>query len=215
MKFALVYISLCLFAFQSCFHFQSESGKVEADSLPFRGEMDGHGYVDLGLSVLWATSNVSADPNDTIGDFVSYGELTPKSRYLPTNYMYQDTILKEISGTQYDYATHVWGGRWRTPTFGEYEELFRKCEKHWNESLKALVAVGPSGDSLCLPAHGYKYDNEHKHPDDGGYFWSSTQNIYYSEYAWRLGFIPTWNGVDDVCLYYGYQVRPVIDKRKR
>lgn len=195
----------------SCLGSKKES-RAEAVAIPIRGELDGHAYVDLGLSVLWATENICTSPSDLIGDFVSFGELKPKERYLPENYTFKDTMLSEISGTKYDYASHIWGGRWRTPTFPEYEELFRRCEKRWNEQKRALIVKGPSGDSITFYAQGYKYDNERKHPDDGGYFWSSTQNIYYPEYAWRLGFIPTWNGVDDVGLYYGYQVRAVIDK---
>lgn len=212
MSRVIVYISFCLLALQSCFYSKEELDVVKSDSIPVRGVIGGHEYVDLGLSVLWATSNVSVDPNDTIGDFVSYGELKHKDLYLPNNYTHYDTLLTEISGSKYDYATHVWGGGWRTPTYVEYDELFKKCEHHWNENLKAFVAVGPSGDSICFYAYGYKYDNEHKQVNYGGYYWSSTLNVYYPEYAWRLGFIPIWQGMDDVGLYYGYQVRAVIDK---
>lgn len=49
------------------------------------GETNGYQYVDLGLSVKWATCNVGAtSPYDT-GNLYAWGEVSPKEEYLSTN----------------------------------------------------------------------------------------------------------------------------------
>ena len=50
-------------------------------SLRHMGYENGHQYVDLGLSVKWATMNVGAyAPKDT-GAYYAWGELEPKEVY--------------------------------------------------------------------------------------------------------------------------------------
>ena len=45
-------------------------------------------YVDLGLSVKWATCNVGADKPEDYGDYYAWGELTPKESYTWENYRF-------------------------------------------------------------------------------------------------------------------------------
>jgi hypothetical protein len=40
-----------------------------------------HEYVDLGLSVLWATCNVGAEKPEEYGDYFAWGEVVPKEEY--------------------------------------------------------------------------------------------------------------------------------------
>ena len=42
---------------------------------------DGHYYVDLGLSVKWATCNVGASSPEFFGDYFAWGETQPKFQY--------------------------------------------------------------------------------------------------------------------------------------
>ena len=48
-----------------------------------------HEYVDLGLSVNWATCNVGADKPEDYGDYFAWGETEPKSEYTWENYKYR------------------------------------------------------------------------------------------------------------------------------
>ena len=66
------------------------------------GVSDGHEWVDLGLSVKWATCNVGAKNPGQSGDFYH------------KNY-------------QGDAAHNEWGGSWRLPTVDEWYELMDKC----------------------------------------------------------------------------------------
>ena len=41
----------------------------------------GHDFVDFGLSVRWATCNIGAETPTQRGDFVAWGETSPKELY--------------------------------------------------------------------------------------------------------------------------------------
>ena len=41
---------------------------------PATGTINGHDYVDLGLSVKWATCNIGADKPEDYGDYYAWGE---------------------------------------------------------------------------------------------------------------------------------------------
>ena len=45
-------------------------------------------YVDLGLSVYWATRNVGAEKPEDIGSYYSWGETVPKKEYTWSTYKY-------------------------------------------------------------------------------------------------------------------------------
>jgi hypothetical protein len=98
-----------------------------------------HEFVDLGLSVKWATCNVGAEKPTDKGDLFAWGETEPKSDYSMSTYKFS------INGsyddfTKYNYkdrknrlepeddAAHVkWGGNWRIPTTREWKDLVEKC----------------------------------------------------------------------------------------
>ncbi len=85
-------------------------------------------YVDLGLSVKWATCNVGADSPSDYGDYFAWGEPETKKEYI-------DTWGKGMGGIagnpQYDAARANWGGTWRLPTADEMKELIDKCKWEW------------------------------------------------------------------------------------
>ena len=97
-----------------------------------------HEYVDLGLSVKWATCNVGANNPEEYGDYFAWGETSPKSSYLMKNYKwttdgcitftkYNDTDCKTVLDKEDDAAAVNWGGSWRTPTMDEIKELLDNC----------------------------------------------------------------------------------------
>ena len=120
-----------------------------------------HEYVDLGLSVKWATCNIGADKPEDYGDYYAWGELSPKESYTWENYrfrtggndeatvrlskytsMYYTSMLDEDNRyfiaddkTRLDLeddVAHVrWGGNWRLPTDEEMNELIDSCTWTW------------------------------------------------------------------------------------
>ncbi len=62
-----------------------------------QGSTNGHDWIDLGLSVKWATTNIGASSPSDYGHFIAWGEIEPKSTY---NYRNSTTFNKH----QYEIA---------------------------------------------------------------------------------------------------------------
>ena len=188
------------------------------------GTANGHAWVDLGLSVKWATCNVGATSPEGYGDYFAWGETTTKAEYISENcttyglsyssLQSQGYIDSEGNLTaQYDVATANWGGDWRMPTRAEYNELLNNCTWNWTtqNSVKGYKVTGPSGASIFFPAAGYRYGSSLSNAGSVGYYWSSTPSEYYDGSAYYLLF-----GSDFHSMYYdrridGQSVRPVIE----
>lgn len=156
--------------------------KVTAEKVAVTDER----IVDLGLSVNWANCNVGAAESHEYGDYFAWGEVESKDIFSPNNYKYYSNgkftnIGNNISGTQYDAATHVMGKDWRMPTKAEYEELINKCE--WKfityRKVRGWKVTGPSGNSIFLPATGYVLNDWNENISIDGFYWSSniTDNL--------------------------------------
>ena len=74
-------------------------------------------YVDLGLSVYWASFNLGSFTESVHGDRYQWGNVEPGS---PQKYDYE----MEPG----DAAAFNWGGSWRLPSRAEWEELAENCE---------------------------------------------------------------------------------------
>ena len=89
------------------------------------GIENGHEYVDLGLSVKWATCNVGASRPEDYGDYYAWGNTVKERIYSNSGFL---TI--DLSKTD-DVAFVKWGGNWRMPTKYEINELCKKCVWTW------------------------------------------------------------------------------------
>ena len=202
--------------------------KVENPDIPQTGN---HEYVDLGLSVKWATCNVGASKPEEYGDYFAWGETEPKSFYDWSTYKYcngsASTLTKyntvssrgtvdnktqlELSD---DAARANWGGSWRMPTDAELTELREQCTWTWttqNGVEGCKVVSKTNGNSIFLPA---------RHVDIGdcwdcinvlGNYWSSSLYMGSPSCAYELYFDPRVGVRLDLgnLRYYGQSVRPV------
>jgi hypothetical protein len=147
---------------------------------------NGHEYVDLGLSVKWATCNVGAESPEDFGDYFAWGETTTKENYSWSTYKYHDNVNSTIypySGVvlnqEDDAATVIWGEHWRTPTYDEFNELKTQCT--WTKTtingvdgfLVTSNVEGYTDKSIFLPKAGEMYDSTHGYSIYGRY-WSSS-----------------------------------------
>lgn len=55
---------------------------------PNCGTINGHEWVDMGLSVKWATCNIGASSPSESGDYFAWGETEPKSKYTWDSYKF-------------------------------------------------------------------------------------------------------------------------------
>ena len=57
------------------------SQNTTKESKPSKGTANGHEYVDLGLSVKWATCNIGAKKPEDYGNYYAWGETKTKTEY--------------------------------------------------------------------------------------------------------------------------------------
>lgn len=137
---------------------KSENAPQPAQATAATCSYNGHEWVDLGLSVKWATCNVGASSPTEYGNYYAWGEITPKSEYRVTNSVTYGKCLNCISGdATYDAARANWGAPWRMPTAEEIDELVDKCIWEWTtlDGVAGCKVTSPvNGNSIFLPAAG-------------------------------------------------------------
>ena len=140
------------------------------------GIINGHDYVDLGLSVKWATCNVGASSPEGYGDYYAWGETSTKSSYDEDNCATWKKKIGDIAGTSRDVARVKWGGSWRMPTLAECQELWGKCTWEWTtrNGVSGNKVTGPNGNSIFLPAAGSRGRESLLEAGKYGNYWSST-----------------------------------------
>ena len=169
-------------------------------------------YVDLGLpsGTLWAMCNVGASRPREYGDYFAWGETSPKTDYSWSTYKWcdgssnklakycTDSLFGTVDGKTEldpeDDAAYVnWGASWRMPTLEQLQELCdsNMCRWVWNKN--GFQVTGPNGNSIFLPAAGYRCDDDSSPIFVGSYadYWSSTLNNSYSSYAFDQYFYST------------------------
>lgn len=181
--------------------------------------INGHEYVDLGLSVKWATCNVGASQPYEYGDYYAWGETTAKNNYTMDNSKTRGKNMGDISGNpNYDAATANWGSGWRTPTYSEMKELDKKCTWIWTteNDINGYKVTGPNGNSIFLPAAGelYGQSNTNDCDIDFGYYWTSTPENGFDNCI--SNYLKIVSSFYEVGWYNrgresGFSIRPIVD----
>jgi len=131
--------------------------------------------VDLGLSVKWASFNVGGNAPEDYGDYFAWGETEYKENYswgtykwcndgssqnlkkYNTNSAYGNKDGKTVLDLDDDVARTKLGGKWRTPTQAEWQELYNNCS--WYETtvsgIPVFRIVGKNENLIVLPRAGY------------------------------------------------------------
>lgn len=184
-----------------------------------------HEYVDLGLSVKWATCNIGAEKPEDYGLYFAWGETVGYGQDTSDGHKFDWPYYKWCSNsswtgmTKYTYpdgqtdgiwysngnfvgdykttlaleddAAHVnWGGSWRMPTRAEQDELRKNCTWTWTtlNGVYGRKVTGPNGNSIFLPAAGYRVRDDLLFVGSFGFYWSSSLNESYSRGACDLSF---------------------------
>lgn len=136
------------------------------------GTLDNYDYVDLGLSVKWATYNVGATKPEETGNYFSWGETKPKKDYSESTYewcehkkvvkntripqdftkyntdsTYGTVDNKTVLEAADDAATANWGNSWRMPTHDEIVEMVYGCDWKWVDNFNGSGITGNLGTS--------------------------------------------------------------------
>lgn len=140
-------------------------------------------YVDLGLSVKWAKCNIGASKPEDNGDYLDWDKAM---------------ALKGI----------------KVPTIKQWKELFDNCEIEWttvNEVNGRKFTSRKNGNSIFLPAAGYRVGTSLYYAGSRGDYWSSSLNTGNPYYAWGVSFYSEGVNRRYYIRYYGPSVRPVSE----
>lgn len=190
---------------------------------------NGYEYVDLGLSVKWATCNVGATKPEEYGDYFAWGETEPKEVYDWSTYKWcngsSSSLTKYCTNSSYgtvdnkttldlsdDAARANWGGSWRMPTDAELTELRTECTWTWtteNGVNGYKVTSKSNGNSIFLPAAGRYENSSLGNTGSGGSFLSSALLTDYSGSAFVLNIFSSSVYSSGLLRHYGQSVRPV------
>ena len=197
------------------------------------GTLDGHEYVDLGLpsGTLWATCNVGANSPEEYGDYYAWAETEPKSDYYWETYKYckgsYGTMTKYCinsdSGTvdnktelepSDDAATANWGSGWQMPSEEQYDELYNSSytTTTWttmNGKYGRKITSKCNGNSIFLPAAGYRNGTSLRDAGSYGYYWSRSLSTSDSGRACGLYFYSSYISTGSSGRSSGQSVRPV------
>ncbi len=202
---------------------EEESGTVEGAP---------HEYVDLGLpsGTLWATCNVGANSPEEYGDYFAWGETDVKATYTWSTYKWCDdatinTFTKYCTNKDYgivdnrvvlessdDAATAKLGADWCMPTQKQQYELWRNCSWTWSKfnGVSGQLLVGPNGNSIFLPAAGYRYDSPIVNSVEvSGSYWSLSLYSGYPDGAHYIVFDSEGAICDNGYRCVGHSIRPV------
>ncbi len=188
--------------------------------------------IDLGLpsGIKWASCNVGASNPEEYGGYYAWGETEEKNDYSLSTYKYcngdEYSMTKYCTDSYYgtvdnkttlepgDDVAHVqWGGSWRMPTEAEQKELINNCTWSWTtlNGVRGHRVTGPNGNSIFLPAAGFRSGEEVINQGFYGYYWSSSLSSFRSYSAYYLDFGSSRYGWDDGSRSYGRTVRPVCE----
>lgn len=143
-------------------------------------------WIDLGLpsGLKWANMNVGATTETEYGDYFAWGEVTPKTDYSESTYFDPSHTKYNHAGglttleAADDAATANWGGTCRMPTAAEFQELIDNTTYKWvtnynGSGVKGFTFTG-NGNSIFLPAAGYRNGTGLSSRGSDGYYWQSS-----------------------------------------
>jgi len=140
-----------------------------------------------------------------------------------------NTLTKYCSNSEYGYngftdnktvldleddAAYVnLGGSWRMPTDAEWTELRENCTWTWTtqNGVGGRLVTGSNGNSIFLPAAGYRGGTSLYDVGSDGDYWSSSLFTSLSSLAWYEGFNSSSVYRGSSSRYYGRSVRPVCE----
>ena len=179
------------------------------------GTIAGHGYVDLGLSVKWATCNMGASSPEDYGSYYAWGETSIKPPYEAVNSRTYRKEVGDIGGNaSYDAARANWGSTWRLPTSDEIDELIKKCKWKWitmNGKNGYKVTSKVNGRSIFLPAAGFRNIHGLRYAGSNGSYWSSTPDTSSTNGAYYLNFSSSSVNRNYISRFLGKSIRPVSE----
>ena len=195
----------------------------------------------LPSGTLWATCNVGASSPEEYGDYFAWGDTIGyndgKTDFTWNTYRWcngmSDVLTKYCIQSQYGYlgftdnkiellpdddpATVKWGGLWQSPSLMQLDELldsnYTTEERTTLNDVNGMMITSKSnGNSIFLPAAGYRRNTSHNEVGTSGFYWSRslfTTSTTNSNHAYGLAFRSNNSMSGGSPRYFGLNVRPV------
>lgn len=211
---------------------EEEEVKIVID---LSGVHNGYEYVDMGLSVKWATLNIGAQQPEGYGHYYAWGEQEERNSYTWTTYSHctgsylnmTKYVVQSNTSSNFGAVDHIqtlelvddvanteWGGDWRMPTNEEWYELAVSCTWVWTSrnGINGYEVIADNGNSIFLPAAGSKNYSTLFNANACGYYWSSSLYEAKANNAYHLYFDSTTGNTTYRYRYYGHTIRAVYPK---
>ena len=221
----------CVFVKWSDGNIENSRTLTMTENLTLTAEFD-YVYVDLGLSVRWATCNIGANSPEECGDYFAWAETAPKTTYNWGNYKYceqhgskmtkyatNDSYSDQPDGVSVlemidDAARVNWGETWRIPTNDEMVELIENCTWEWitqNGTSGYKVTSEINNNSIFLPAAGSYDEDGVEGQGEHAYYWTNSIRDFVNNTANALYFLPSYTptSTGSAPRYQGIPIRPI------
>ncbi len=181
---------------------RSYAAKMAPIEVLFPTKPYSYSYVDLGLSVMWATCNLGATSPEQYGDYYCWGELASKedlAAYSQDNYKFYENGAytkytwdgNRVLEPEDDAATVCLGDHWRMPSREEYVELFNtsKTSSKWttmNGVVGWEITSKTNGNSIFIPAGGQIHGGRFDAQGQLAFAWTRDLYLYNSTYAYAI-----------------------------
>lgn len=139
-------------------------------------------FVDLGLSVKWAKTNIGASSEEEAGGLYGYGDPTGLLENPDAAYATAD-----VSGSNLDIAMASASGG-RLPTVSEAQELVNKCtfsDTTVNE-VACFKVTGPNGNFLIVPKEGSRDGQTISGEGSEAYLWTGSIDPNSTDHAYTV-----------------------------
>ena len=186
--------------------------------------------IDLGEAGTWACCNVGAASPLEYGGYFAWGETMEKEVYSWDEYKYylgdlngngsgddeeeiSDDIGTDICANPLrDAATAQWGEAWQMPNVENTKMLAETCAHEWVtiNGINGRKFTATNGNTIFLPAAGYRRDDYVNKDSEQGYYWTGTASADSKTLAYNF----TLNSERarhsyDWYLILGHTIRPV------
>lgn len=162
-------------------------------------------FVDLGLSVQWAKTNIGATTEDEIGGLYGYGD--PTGLKMTSNDTYP---TEDVTGGTNDIcmATSTGG---RLPSVSEAKELVNKCtfKDSTVNSVAGYKVTGPNGNSIFIPKAGYRDGTTTYESGESAYLWTGSINANSTERGYTVNMKSGSDVFGSALSYQGLSIRAV------
>lgn len=173
-------------------------------------------FIDMGLSVKWASCNIGADSPDKPGNYYAWGETATKDNYALDTYTYDYSAHSTLPFS--DDAAYVnLSGKGRMPTYEEFQELLENCFVEWGgyRGMRgALLVSSKNGSSVFLPGAGFMSEYSLNNYPGEGWYWTSSYSpdspsigyLYFHAHSEEFIYL-SWDSYP----HHGYSVRAVSE----